>query len=94
LTTISESWAAGRARAAAAIAADQAPRRRSLVAAAAAGIAARLPVWRRVRTAVLTYSGLGMIDLAVWQWHTIAGCAAVGVSLLLAEWAGRTEARR
>jgi len=34
----------------------------------------------------LTVAGLGFLSYAAWQWSSIAGSAAVGVSLLLLEY--------
>lgn len=59
--------------------------RKSLVIAAVVWAAKRLPTWKRIRTAALTAAGFGFIDYALWSWHMIAGCIAVGASLLILE---------
>lgn len=44
-----------------------------------------LPTWRRARTAVMQVTAFGFLDYAAFQWTMIAGCVAVGVSLLVLE---------
>lgn len=39
----------------------------------------------------LTVAGLGFIDEAAWMWHRPAGVLAIGVSLLVLEWAVKRE---
>lgn len=39
----------------------------------------------------LTAAGLGFLDYAAWTWAHTAGYAAIGVSLLLLEWAVKRE---
>ncbi|WP_156213465.1 hypothetical protein [Lentzea aerocolonigenes] len=40
---------------------------------------------RRWRSGVLVTSGLGFLSAAAWTLHTVAGLAAVGISLLLVD---------
>lgn len=47
-----------------------------------------LPTWRRARTAALQVTAFGFLDYAAWSWHRIAGCVAIGVSLLILETLG------
>ena len=47
--------------------------------------AGALPTWKRFRTATMQLMAFGFIDYAMFQWHLIAGCVAVGVSLLILE---------
>jgi hypothetical protein len=44
---------------------------------------------RGARTFAYTVAGLGLINFAVWSAHHAAGYAAMGVSLLWLEYAGR-----
>jgi hypothetical protein len=48
-------------------------------------LATALPSWSRVRTTVLTLAGFAFLDYAAWRFNLIAGCVAVGVSLLALE---------
>lgn len=50
-----------------------------------------VPSWKRVRTTALTVSGFGFLDIAAWQLHTVAGLAAVGISLLILEALGGSD---
>ncbi|MEV0618552.1 hypothetical protein AB0I81_34855 [Nonomuraea sp. NPDC050404] len=83
MTTLTESWAEGRASRA------KRPACESILSRAARHAGRILPTWRRARTFVLQVGGLGLIDYALWELHVVAGIAAAGVSLLLLEWAGR-----
>lgn len=40
---------------------------------------------RRWRSGVLVTGGLGFLSAAAWTLHTVAGLAAVGISLLLVD---------
>ncbi|MCP2248745.1 hypothetical protein [Lentzea aerocolonigenes] len=40
---------------------------------------------RKWRSGVLVTSGLGFLSAAAWTLHTVAGLAAVGISLLLVD---------
>lgn len=46
---------------------------------------ALLPAVSKARRQALTLAGFGFLSAAAWQLHTIAGLAAVGVSLLIVE---------
>lgn len=53
----------------------------------AARLAARtLPRARQIRTAVLSLTGFGCLDVAAWQFNHIAGWAAIGFSVLVLEY--------
>lgn len=86
MTTIPQAWAAGRAARA------QRPRRPSVVLAAVAWAARRLPGWKRARTAVMQTAAFGAIDTGLFGWHWIAGAIGVGVSLLVLEALGGDRA--
>jgi fatty acid desaturase len=77
-TTIGGAWAQGRAA--------RKPRTSApLLLRAVAWAGRTVPPWRRVRTAVMQLTAFGFLDYAAWQWSMIAGCVAVGVSLLVLE---------
>jgi hypothetical protein len=67
--------------------------RRPLLLALVGWLAARLPAWSKVRTAAMQITAFGFLDYAAWQWSTIAGCVAVGVSLLILEALGGGDRR-
>lgn len=46
---------------------------------------------RTVFRFLLTVAGLGFLDLAAWSWARPVGYAAIGVSLLVLEWAVKRE---
>jgi hypothetical protein len=45
-----------------------------------------LPRLAALRRTVFVTAGFGTLDYAAWQVSHIAGCAAIGVSLLLLDW--------
>lgn len=59
--------------------------RKSVVKAFAAYLGRKLPGWTQVRTTVLQISGIGCIDFAAFQWSTMIGFFAVGISLFILE---------
>lgn len=42
-----------------------------------------LPRWSALRRVGLVLGGFGALDYAAWQVNQIAGCAAIGISLLI-----------
>lgn len=48
-------------------------------------VAAKLPLWKRVRTAIMQWAGFGFLTYAAFEWRTIAGFVVAGVSLLVLE---------
>lgn len=58
-----------------------------------AWLAVVLPTWRRARTAIMQVTAFAFLDFAAWRWSMIAGCAAVGVSLLVLEALGGSDRR-
>lgn len=44
-----------------------------------------LPSWRKARTSVMQTAAFGFLCYAAWQHSVIAGCVAIGVSLLILE---------
>ena len=79
MTSLTETWQAGRTARAAR------PARPAVLPALVKLAARRLPNLRRARTFLLQVTGFGFIDYAVWGWHHLVGYAAVGVSLLVLE---------
>lgn len=51
-----------------------------------------LPTWRRARTATMQVAAFGFLDYAAFQWHSIVGYVAIGVSLLVLEALGSSGA--
>jgi hypothetical protein len=51
----------------------------------AAWLGAHLPAWSKIRTTVMQVTAFGFLDYAAFQHSMIAGCVAVGVSLLILE---------
>lgn len=45
--------------------------------------------WQGMRTAVLTWAGFGLVDVAAFEVHLVAGLVTAGASLLVLEWLGR-----
>lgn len=86
--TVASAWREGRSLAATKAERRDATRRLSVFAiiyTVVKIVAAKVPLWRRVRSAVLTWCGLGFLSYAAWQWNWIVGCAAIGLSLLVIE---------
>lgn len=61
------------------------PQRTPLLALFVAWLARSLPTWKRFRTTIMQVTAFAFLDFAAWQWSLIAGCVAVGVSLLVLE---------
>lgn len=59
--------------------------RKSYVKAFAALLGSKLPDASQVRTVLLQVSGIGMIDLAAYQFNATLGVLAIGVSLFVIE---------
>lgn len=82
MAVIAEAWNAGRASKTTA----RRERRTALLVRLVTTIAAVLPAWRTLRSAVLQVGGLAVLDVAAWQYRQAAGMVAVGVSLFVLEW--------
>lgn len=94
MTSLGLAWRTGRSRAR-----ERAARRPSvtaltILATLVTVLAARLPLWRRARSAVMQWSGLGLLSYAAFQWHLLAGLVAAGLSLLVLEALGRDGGER
>jgi hypothetical protein len=64
-------------------------RRQALLLSFVAFLGRKLPKWKKVRSVTLQVVGLGFLDFAAWQWSVIAGCVAIGLSVLVYEqWGG------
>lgn len=48
-------------------------------------VATKLPIWKRVRTAIMQWAGFGFLTYAAFEWRTIAGFVVAGLSLLVLE---------
>lgn len=48
-------------------------------------VAAKLPIWKRVRTAIMQWAGFGFLAYAAFEWRTIAGFVVTGLALLVLE---------
>lgn len=51
-------------------------------------------LWRRVRTAILSVGGFGLLSAAAWTLHVAAGLAVAGLSLLVLEWLSESSDRK
>jgi hypothetical protein len=80
MTTIEAAWATGRARRA-----QRTRTRPPLLMLALSWLAARLPSWKRARTAVMQWTAFAAIDAGLFGWSWIAGAIGIGVSLLVLE---------
>lgn len=84
MTDLALAWRQGRSARAAAHG-----RNHKTVAVRLASLAGRyLPAWKRVRTTAMQVSAFGFLDFAAWRWSLIAGCIAIGLSLLVLEYLG------
>lgn len=64
-------------------------KRQALLLSFVAFLGRKLPRWKKVRSVTLQVVGLGFLDFAAWQWSVIAGCVAIGLSVLVYEqWGG------
>lgn len=79
MTAVDAAWAAGRATRPAR------PPRTPLLLLFVAWCGRHLPAWSKVRTAVMQVTAFGFLDYAAFQHSLIAGCVAVGASLLVLE---------
>jgi hypothetical protein len=85
MTVITSAWTRGRSQADVVRRQRARERRTTLLVQLVSWLAAHLPRWSKVRSAVLQVAGFAFIDYALWTWRPIAGIAAVGVSLLILE---------
>ena len=79
MTSVSLAWAQARAGRPARVA------RTPLLLLFVAWCGRNLPTWARARTAVMQVTAFGFLSFAAFQHSIIAGCVAVGVSLLVLE---------
>jgi uncharacterized membrane protein len=79
VTTVAGAWAQARAGRPARVA------RTPVLLLFVAWCGRHLPTWGKARSAVMQTSAFASLTYAAFQWHTIAGFVAVGVSLLVLE---------
>ncbi len=88
MVSIGATWAGARA------ARKTRPARTPLLIRLVTWFASVLPSWPKVRTTVMQVAAFGFLDYAAWRWSLIAGCAAIGVSLLILEALGSDVPKR
>lgn len=89
MTALGVAWAQARAQRPAR------PARTPVLLLLVAWVGAHLPAWAKVRTTIMQLTAFGFLDYAAFQHSVIAGCVAVGVSLLILEaLSGDTKPRR